>query len=160
VIAGRVTDVIDAGYWLLQAWQDWFLHEPVHRTGGKRLLVVEDSAFFRQLLVPMLSAVGYDVTAVDSAARALLLRDEGATFDAIVSDVEMPDMNGLAFARCLREGGAWQSTPMVALSGRFTEADAARGCAAGFSDYVAKLERDKLLGALQRCLGQTQMQAA
>ena len=161
VIDGRVTDVIDAGYWLVQAWQDWFIHEPSHQTIGKRLLVVEDSAFFRQLLVPMLAAAGYDVTAVDSAARALMLRDEAhALFDAIISDVGMPDMDGLSFARRVRESGPWQATPLLALSGRFTEADAERGRAAGFSDYLRKLDRETLLIALQRCIGAVTLQPA
>ena len=158
VIDGRVTDVIDAGYWLVQAWQDWFLHERSHQTMGKRLLVVEDSAFFRQLLVPMLAAAGYDVTAVDSAARALMLRDEAhVLFDAIISDVGMPDMDGLAFAKRVRESGPWQTTPLLALSGRFTEADAARGRAAGFNEYLRKLDRETLLITLQRYTGATAM---
>ena len=74
-----------------------------HRKGAggqaQRMLVVEDSDFFRQLLVPALGAAGFQVTAVASAAEALRLRDAGAMFDAIVSDIEMPDMDGLAFAR-------------------------------------------------------------
>jgi two-component system chemotaxis sensor kinase CheA len=153
--------VIDAGYWLIQAWQDWFHHELHHVKSHKRLLVVEDSGFFRQLLVPMLAAAGYDVTAVESAARALLLRDVShAMFDAIISDVEMPDMGGLEFARRLREGGPWQATPLVALSGRYTEADAARGRAAGFSEYVGKLDRETLLAALHRCVVLAKLQAA
>jgi len=70
VIAGAATDVIDTGYWLTQAWKDWF-HDVPHAGeahGPRRLLIVEDSAFFRQLLVPSLGAAGYRVTAAASAA--------------------------------------------------------------------------------------------
>jgi two-component system chemotaxis sensor kinase CheA len=161
VIAGRVTDVIDAGHWLIQAWRDWFHHEPRVAKGRKRLLVVEDSSFFRQLLVPMLAASGYDVTAVDSAARAIALRDTTQTlFDAIISDVEMPGMDGLEFAKCLRESGPWRYTPLLALSGRLAEADAERGRAAGFSEYVGKLDRDTLLAALDRCMALAELRIA
>ena len=155
VIAEAVTEVLDTGYWLAKGREDWFIQaraaSPEGDTGA-RLLVVEDNAFFRQLLVPTLSASGYCVTAVDSAAKALALRDlpEPARFDAIISDVEMPGMDGLQLARRLREGGAWANTPLVALSGRCDAADTLRGSEAGFDDYVRKFDRDALLAALRR----------
>jgi two-component system chemotaxis sensor kinase CheA len=161
VIAGRVTDVIDTGYWLTQAWQDWFNQEQKAVSTRRRLLVVEDSSFFRQLLVPMLSASGYSVTAVDSAARALAIRDTTQEmFDAIISDVEMPGMDGLEFARRLRAEGPWRYTPLLALSGRLTEADAALGREAGFSEYVGKLDRETLLAALDRCMALAELRIA
>ena len=164
LIDGRVTDVMDAGHWLLQAWHDWF------RDGGKsnsgalrnRVLVVEDNAFFRQLLLPTLSAAGYQVTAVESATLALSLRerDEVPTFDAIISDVEMPGMDGLSFAQDVRAGGRWATVPLIALSGRFTPADITRGQAAGFDEYVGKFDRDALIVALDRQVGSTARIAA
>jgi two-component system, chemotaxis family, sensor kinase CheA len=156
MIAGRVTDVIDTMYWLAQAWQDWF-HDVAHSPGiaRQRVLVVENSAFFRQLLVPMLTAAGYQVTAVESASRALKLRDSPLNrFDAIISGVEMPDMDGLTFARHLRAGGAWQATPLLALTAHLTEADAGSIRAAGFSESVPKLDRETLLAGLRRCVNQ------
>ena len=66
------------------------------------MLVVEDSDFFRQLVTPILGAAGYRVTAAPSAAEALRLREAGAAFDAIVSDISMPDMDGLDFARAVQ----------------------------------------------------------
>ena len=152
VIAGRVSDVIDAGYWLTQAARDWFSESRSAAAGPNRLLVVEDSAFFRHLLLPVLSAAGYQVTAVESAIEALALRETatGVEFDAILSDVEMPGMDGLAFARRLRDGGMWSDLPMIALSGRFGDTDVSAGREAGFTDYIQKFDRDVLLSSL-RC---------
>ncbi len=152
VIAGRATEVIDTGYWLTRAFGDWFRPDAA-RTAPLRLLAVEDSDFFRALLVPALGAAGFDVTAADSAAEALRLRDAGETFAAIVSDIEMPDMNGFELARVLRAGGAWAHLPLIALSGRATEADRAAALAAGFTDHVAKFDRDALLATLRSALG-------
>ncbi len=163
LIGGQVTDVLDAGYWLKLGREDWFRNDRDPDTlPGRRLLVVEDSAFFRQLLVPALAASGYQVTAVDSAAKALAMRDsvDAAVFDAIISDVEMPGMDGLQFARCLRQGGRWSATPLLALSGRCNTADLARGSDAGFDEYVGKFDRDGLLAALERCLAQPERLAA
>jgi two-component system chemotaxis sensor kinase CheA len=154
VIAGRVTEVIDTAYWLSQAGEDWFRIAPAARAAADRprLLLVEDSAFFRHLVVPALSAAGYEVMAVDSAVAALRMREDGVPFDAIVSDIEMPDMDGLAFARALRAGGNWSDAPLIALSSRAEPADVARGRDAGFTDYVAKYDREALLRSLSECL--------
>ena len=150
VIAGKAADVIDTGYWLTTARRDWF-------AGGenavrRRVLVVEDSDFFRQMLVPTLSASGYDVVAASSADEALQLRDRDLEIDAIVSDIEMPGMDGLAFARLVRQGGAWSSLPMIALTSRNNARDAEQGRAAGFTDYVQKSQRDALMNSLRHCL--------
>jgi two-component system chemotaxis sensor kinase CheA len=156
VIAGKATDVIDTGYWLLQAGQDWF-RGPLTANSAprpRRILAVEDSNFFRQLLVPALSAVGYQVTGAASAAEALRLREAGAVFDAIISDIEMPDMDGLSFARTVRSGGAWAALPMIALSGHADARDVDAGREAGFTDYVAKFDREALVASLQQCLAE------
>ncbi len=155
VIAGRATDVIDTGYWLTQASQDWFdSTEDLQAADKPRLLVVEDSDFFRQMLVPSLAAQGYRVTAVRDAAEALVLRDSGAMFEAIISDIEMPGMDGCGFARAVRQGGLWAQLPMIALSSRAEAGDIAAGRDAGFTDYVAKHQRDALLISLRDCLAE------
>jgi two-component system chemotaxis sensor kinase CheA len=155
VVAGRATDVIDTAYWLTQAAHDWF--RAGQKTAGSRLarvLVVEDSDFFRNLLVPALAAEGYEVTACETAIQALRLRESGAMFDAVVSDIEMPEMDGLAFARKLREGGAWSELPVVALSARMHDGEMTAGRNAGFTDYVGKFDRAALLTSLAQCLGE------
>jgi two-component system chemotaxis sensor kinase CheA len=155
VIGGRATDVIDTGYWLEQAWRDWFRAKP--KPDGARLrrvLVVEDSDFFRQLLLPSLDAAGYEVVGAASAAEALRLRDAGARFDAIVSDICMPDMDGNAFARMVRENGPWVNLPLIALSAKAEPQDIEAGRDAGFTDYVAKFQREALLASLQQCLAE------
>ncbi|WP_137126922.1 chemotaxis protein CheW [Roseomonas sp. HF4] len=154
VVAGSVTELIDTAFWLAQGGEDWFRAARPAAAAASRpqLLLVEDSAFFRHLVVPSLAAAGFDVTAVDSAAAALRMREEGARFDAVVSDIEMPEMDGIAFARALRAGGAWAEVPLIALSSRAEPADVARGRDAGFTDYVAKYDREALMQSLADCL--------
>jgi two-component system chemotaxis sensor kinase CheA len=157
VIAGKATDIIDAGYYLPQAFGDWFGapdKEYGHEEGehGKRILLVDDSPFFRNLLTPLLSVAGYEVTSVESADRALAMREAGNDFDIIISDIEMPGMNGFDFAQAVRAEGRWQDTPLVALSSHATEKDFERGRMVGFNDYVAKFDRDALLQTLAQTL--------
>jgi two-component system, chemotaxis family, sensor kinase CheA len=156
VIAGHATDVIDTGYWLMQAWQDWFhgTHQPEEQKKTQRVLLVEDSDFFRQLVTPILGAAGYRVTGSPSAADALRLRDAGAMFDVIVSDITMPDMDGLDFARAVRSSGPWTTLPLIALSARTEPNDVEAGREAGFTDYVAKFQRDALIASLRQCLAE------
>ncbi len=152
VIAGKATDVIDTGHWLTLAFADWFDGSGKAGLSAPRVLVVEDSAFFRQMLVPSLAAAGYAVTAVASAGEALALAQEGKAFDAIVSDIEMPDMDGLEFVARVRAGGAWARLPVIALTGLVQPGQIEAGREAGFTDYVRKFERDALLASLRQCL--------
>ena len=156
VIGGQATDVLDTGYWLTQAWQDWFRSVPRQGAtpGQPHVLLVDDSEFFRQLTVPMLGAAGFRVTAVASAAEALALRDAGGMFDAIVSDIEMPGMDGIQFARTVRTDGAWARLPVIAMTAH-SDTDTARlGREAGFTDYVGKFEREALVASLHASLAE------
>jgi two-component system, chemotaxis family, sensor kinase CheA len=154
VIGGLATDVLDTGYWLMQAWQDWFRGVPRQGSsaGQKRVLLVDDSEFFRQLMVPTLGAAGFRVTAVSSAAEALRLREAGTMFDAIVSDIEMPGMDGIEFARAIRAGGPWARLPLLAMTAHSDLETARIGREAGYNDHVAKFEREALVATLRSSL--------
>ena len=118
------------------------------------MLLVDDSAFFRNLLTPLLETAGYCVVAAPGPQAALKLREEGAEFDIIVSDIEMPDMNGFDFAREVKADGRWKETPLVALTSHATPRDVERGRSVGFADHVAKLDRDALLRSLSETCSQ------
>ena len=154
VVAGQATEIIDTGYYLRQAYADWFGSTDRDRAkgGGKRLLLVDDSAFFRNLLAPQLSAAGFDVTAVDSPDRALMLCEAGEEFDIIVSDIEMPGMSGFEFCEMVKRGGRWQNIPIVALSSHASPHNLEKGRSVGFDDYVAKYDRDGLVHTLNSTL--------
>ena len=155
VIAGHATDVLDTGYWLMQAWQDWFQGAEQGRTSqSARVLVVEDNDFFRQLIIPSLSAAGFRVSSASSGAEALRMREAGTMFDAIVSDIEMPEMDGIAFAQTVRSGGIWAELPLIALTSHTEPRHVEAGRDAGFTDYVPKSQRDALVASLRECLAE------
>ncbi|MDR3423973.1 MAG: chemotaxis protein CheW [Alphaproteobacteria bacterium] len=157
IISGKATDVVDAAYYLSQAFQNWFGEEEGAFEGdmSRRVLLVDDSPFFRNLLTPLLTVAGYAVTSVESASEALKLEEEGVVFDAIVSDIEMPGMNGFDFVSKLRGGESkWSKLPIFAMSSHATPRDLERGRQVGFTDYVAKFNREALLSALHETLKQ------
>jgi two-component system chemotaxis sensor kinase CheA len=161
VIAGRATDLIDVAPFLTAAHPDWFggedaLQPPIsdRKTPRKRLLLVDDSAFFLRLMAPKLAVSGYDVIEALGGGEALALHDQGIDVDVIVSDIEMPEMNGYAFAAAVHGGGRWADVPIVALSSRMTQQSLERGRSAGFTSFVAKSRRDELFDALRHVFQQ------
>ncbi len=150
VIDGKATDIIDAGHFLTQAFDDWFgsMDQAQGEIVTRRLLLVDDSPFFRNLLTPLLSVAGWEVTTVQTADEALLMRENGVAFDVIISDIEMPGTDGFSFAKDVRGDARWQSVPMVALSSHASQDDFQKGREAGFNDYVAKYDREALVSSL------------
>ena len=67
----------------------------------------------------------------------------------------MPGTNGIALAKACRSDDRWKETPIVALSSHTASGDLDRGRDAGFTDYVAKFDRDALLAALSQSLSIT-----
>lgn len=158
IIDDKATDIIDASFYLQQAFSDWFAGgergEGHTGSGTSKILVVDDSPFFRNLLAPLLSVAGYEVTTVESAAEALELCEAGKAFDVIVSDIEMPGMSGFEFAEAVKNNTRWANVPLVALSSFASPNDLARGREVGFTDYVSKNDRDALLHTLKDTLAE------
>lgn len=155
IVDGKATEIIDASSYLTRAYHDWFGRtdegaEPGNANG--RVLLIDDSPFFRNLMAPLLRAAGYDVLTAENADDALTMREAGEVFDVIVSDIEMPGMDGFELAREIREKGAWVETPIVALSSRTSPADIAAGREVGFVDYVPKQDREALLESLSNTM--------
>ena len=102
---------------------------------GTRIITVEDNEDISTLLTIILEAAGAEVFGVASARRALELLGE-TSFTALVSDIGMPDLNGLEFVRILRERG--DQTPAIALSAYATSKDKQAALDVGFDLFVAK----------------------
>jgi two-component system chemotaxis sensor kinase CheA len=113
------------------------------------VLLVDDSPFFRNMLSPVLQAAGFEVTAAASAQDGLALIRDGHRFDAIVTDVEMPEMDGFQFAEAVRADPHGAGLPVIALSSVVSPEALERGRQVGFYDYVAKFDRQGLIAALK-----------
>ncbi|MDZ4381020.1 MAG: chemotaxis protein CheW [Parvibaculum sp.] len=153
IIAGAATDIIDTVHYLRQGNADWFEVKTESAFGAdseRNVLLVEDSAFFRNLLIPMLTVAGYSVTVAEHAEAAISLCKDGGPFDVIVSDIEMPGLSGFDLVRKLRADEKMSAVPIVALSSHANPKDIARGREAGFTDYVTKLDPTALLNVLSR----------
>ncbi len=150
VIRGQATEILDVAHFLPLAYEDWFRRKDSHTKDSKRtLLFVDDSAFFRNMLTPVLKAAGYDVTAVTGAQEALTLLKNGRNFDVLVTDIDMPGMDGFALAEAIRQEKRFSDLPIIALSSYSSSESIERGREVGFHDYVAKFDRQSLVAALK-----------
>ena len=150
VIKGQATEVIDVGHFLPMAFADWFSRKEMRpSTTAQSVLLVDDSAFFRNMLTPVLKAAGYRVRVAPSAEEGLAALRSGQAFDVVLTDIEMPDMNGFEFAETIRADQHLNSLPIIALSSMISPAAIERGRLAGFHDYVAKFDRPGLIAALK-----------
>ncbi|RXG84233.1 hybrid sensor histidine kinase/response regulator [Bradyrhizobium zhanjiangense] len=149
VIKGQATEVIDVGHFLPMAFADWFTRKEMKPSlHAQSVLLVDDSAFFRNMLAPVLKAAGYRVRTAPTAQEGLAaLRAQ--SFDVVLTDIEMPDMNGFEFAELIRSDNNLGSMPIIGLSALVSPAAIERGRQAGFHDYVAKFDRPGLIAALK-----------
>jgi chemotaxis protein histidine kinase CheA len=119
-----------------------------------RVLVVEDSVGVRELERAILEGAGYDVTtAVDGTDGAARLSDEPA--DLVLSDVEMPGMDGYDLTRTIRRTRGWEHVPVVIMTSRVSDEDQRAGLDAGASAYLLKTEfdQDQLVETVRRLVG-------
>jgi chemotaxis protein histidine kinase CheA len=124
-------------------------------TGRKaRILVVEDSVGVRELERVILEGAGYLVeTAVDGLDGASRLRDDPA--DLVLSDVEMPGMDGFDLTRTIRRTKGWENVPVIIMTSRGEDHARQAGLEAGCSAYLLKNEFDQeqLVSTVRRLVG-------
>lgn len=124
------------------------------KEGRKRkVLVVDDSPLTRELLVSLLESVGYQIVqAVDGGQALEVLARENV--DIVVSDLEMPNVDGLELTRRLKSHATYRALPVVIVTTRGSEADRRRGMEAGADGYVTKgdLVRQDLVDVVARLL--------
>jgi len=119
----------------------------------RRILVADDSVTTRTLEKSILEAAGYDVSvAADGAAAWQALQERGT--DLLVSDVEMPRMDGFALTAAVRASKRFHELPVVLVTARETEQDKARGIEVGADAYLIKsaFDQKSLLGTIAQLL--------
>lgn len=123
---------------------------------GLQLLTVEDDPVARAMISALLRAAGHDVTEATDGADAWDLL-AGVRYRVVVSDWQMPRMDGLELCRRLRAPGRTDYVYFILLTGRATRADYLEAMAAGVDDFLTKpvdaAELTARLGVAQRILG-------
>ncbi len=154
VVSGKTTDVVDVGYLLKDLANDLtHLGNSAARVSGVKVLVVEDSVFFRKLIVPFLANVGYEVSEAATPQEALtMVEKRGPIFDIIVTDIEMPEMDGFELTAQQRADPRMARVPILAYTSTVNEIFKQRAEKVGMSAIILKTDRESLLTEITRQL--------
>jgi len=125
---------------------------------GARVLMVEDNAVNMMIAVAMLQSWGVQVVEAGDGLQAVAAVQrsvaEGAPFDAVLMDVQMPLMSGHEATRALRQLEAGRRLPIIALTAAALVSERDEALRAGMDDFLTKpIDVDKLQAALLRCRG-------
>jgi two-component system chemotaxis sensor kinase CheA len=119
------------------------------------VLLAEDTLFFVRQITRVMTEAGLEVThAPDGEAAFKALQEvDSKHFSLIVSDIEMPRLNGFQFAEKVKSDSRYSNIPMIALTSRFKEVDQEQGIKSGFDRYLEKLQSDELIDTINSFLG-------
>ena len=119
---------------------------------GQHVLVVEDNAINREVAREMLTLAGLEVTEAHNGLEALRLIDQ-RTFDLVMMDVQMPELDGIEAVRAVRTIDHLRDLPVIAITAHAMLGDRERFIEAGMSDYVSKpIDETQLMKVLGRFL--------
>lgn len=120
---------------------------------SKQVLIVDDSVSVRQMVEATLKTAGYTVTAAKDGLEALNFC-KANSYDFILTDQNMPNMDGLTFIKSARALAAHARTPIVMLTTEASDAMKAQGRAAGASGWMVKpFDPMKLLEVAKKVMG-------
>lgn len=119
-----------------------------------RLLLVEDTLFYRHFLLKFFQALGFhQIISVSNGIEALeTISAETENYDLIISDIEMPVMGGLELAATLKSDPKYRDIPLLALTGLNQESDRQKALEAGFDKFELKLNKKNILSSVEGLL--------
>ena len=149
VIAGEVTDVIDVAYLIDNALKTEFSELIHEEKDSGNILLVDDSPFFLKLTAPFLTSAGYNVTTVKDGKEALAtVKRSHEPFDVIVTDIQMPEMDGFEFTEACHAFPPYASTPIIGCTASMDQEILRKSRNAGMLTCITKNNRPELLGII------------
>lgn len=124
------------------------------RTEAAQILVVDDSVNTREIEKSILEAYGYAVDLAEDGIEAVEKTRE-KQYDLIITDVEMPRLDGFSLTERLRKEGSYSDTPIIIMTSREKEEDKKRGILVGANAYIIKgsFDQTNLLETVQNLIG-------
>ena len=137
---------------------EWFQTEEKTKAtmaeeGEKILLFAEDSNFFRNQVKKFMEEDGYKVIEAEDGQIAWeLLKERGGEIDLVVTDLEMPNMDGFELTRRIKADPAFSHLGVIALTSLASDAHIEKGKSVGIDEYEIKLDREKLMKIIRQYL--------
>ncbi|HEY9764714.1 MAG TPA: chemotaxis protein CheW, partial [Chroococcales cyanobacterium] len=147
IVLGETTLLLDLYDIVAKLKPEWAAQLPVSARAQKsKILLVEDSQFFLNQIKSFLEDAGYFVITAEDGALALeALETQQGEIAMVVTDIEMPNLDGLELTRRIRADQRFKELPVIAVTSVAGESAEKKGLAAGIDDYLIKLDREKIL---------------
>ncbi len=121
----------------------------------RRVLIVEDSGFFRRQIRSFMEDAGYECIVAEDGVKGLaVLKNDTKKIDLVLTDIEMPNMNGLELTQAIREDTSLSHLPVIAVTSMSGDTAEKTGRDAGIDEYLIKLDREAVLAACRDYLHQ------
>jgi two-component system, chemotaxis family, sensor kinase CheA len=154
IIEGHTTMLVDVFEIVQTLYPDWFAEKPVFEIDKANavtptILIAEDSNFFRNQVKSYMTESGFKVIeGADGAIAWDLLQKHFEEISMIVTDIEMPNMNGFELTETIRKNPKYNKIPIIALTTLASEEDIAKGKSVGIDEYHIKLDKEKLMACV------------
>ncbi|WP_457574604.1 chemotaxis protein CheW [Desulfolithobacter sp.] len=160
IIDGQTTMLVDIFELVQAVHPEWFadlaLSEVVEEEEAATILVVEDSNFFRNQVKGYMEEAGYHVIEAEDGIQAFQALEERADeITLVVTDIEMPNMDGFELTEKIRSDPRFATMPVIALTTLAADEDIAKGKAVGFNEYHIKLDKERLMESVHKYARQT-----
>ncbi len=160
IIDGQTTMLVDIFQIVDTLFPEWFEDQEVYEApeeGGSvpTILIAEDSNFFRTQVCNYMTESGYEVIEGEDGQIAWdLLQEHGDEITIVVTDIEMPNMNGFELTETIRKDSRFKEMPVIALTTLAGEEDIAKGKEVGVNEYHIKLDKEKLMASVHHYVKQ------
>ncbi|PMP69119.1 MAG: chemotaxis protein CheA [Thermodesulfobacterium geofontis] len=152
VIDGKTVLFIDI-YKIIEMYDpEWFIVRRKKEEKVKKILLAEDSPFFRGMIKNYLEGAGYEVETVENGKEALNKLLSGTKFDLIITDLEMPEMDGFELIKEVRSNPDYKNLPIIVVTSLAGEDVRRKVFEIGANSYGLKLNREKLLEEVESFL--------
>ena len=153
IINDQITMLIDIFELVQTIHPDWFaehaMMEVAEHSDEITILIVEDSNFFRNQVKGYMEEAGYNVLeSIDGVEALQVLEQKGGEISLIVTDIEMPNMNGFELTKHIRSDSRFAHKPVIALTTLAADEDIAKGKAVGVDEYHIKLDKERLMASV------------
>lgn len=156
IINENTTQLIDI-FEIIQSLNPQWFEEPKATEDEEgqtaTILFAEDSTFFRNQVKGTMENAGFNVMEAEDGMIAWeLLQENASQISLVVTDIEMPNLDGFALTERIKQSPIYSHLPVIALTTLAGEEDIARGKDVGIDDYQIKLDREKLMQSIQNYL--------
>ncbi len=156
IIGGQTTLMVNIFGIVETLNPDWFKKQETVMVSDDRaatVLYAEDSNFFRSQVMEYLKEDGYNIIEAEDGAIAFdLLEEHSSEISLVITDIEMPNMDGFELASKIKSDSRYKHLPVIALTTMASDDDISKGKKVGIDDYQIKLDKEKLMKSVYKHL--------